>query len=167
MSMASERFSRWHDALQHQYETRPAAPAYSDRAGLCWSWADLDRAVSDLTQALSQAGVCATDRVLLLAENSAEAIATLFACSRLGAVVIPFNARQTAPEVEKIINHATPAAVVITSAISAEAEAHAARLGAQPIRGAFGVLSLLQAATDPDPDLADVACIPLHHRYNG
>lgn len=159
MSMASERFSRWHDALQHQYETRPAAPAYSDRAGLCWSWADLDRAVSDLTQALSQAGVCATDRVLLLAENSAEAIATLFACSRLGAIVIPFNARQTAPEVEKIINHATPAAVVITSAISVEAEAHAARLGAQPIRGAFGVLSLLQAATDPDPDLTDVACI--------
>ncbi|MDF1728404.1 MAG: class I adenylate-forming enzyme family protein [Sulfitobacter sp.] len=151
---------RVEDFLADQCAARPQAPALSDSAGTSWSYAGLDRASADLAARLQEAGVAAQDRVLLLSENCAEAVATLFACWRIGAVAIPVNARQTEGEVARILIHATPAAVLTTSNISRDAEAHAARLGAEEIIGDFGRMHLaLPHPSAPDPELHDVAVL--------
>jgi len=68
-------------------------------------------------------------------------------------------ARQTQAEVEKVIGHATPAAVLLTAHVSADAATHGARMGAQEVAGAFGTLLLAPRVTDPDPDLEGVAVL--------
>lgn len=149
---------RWHDLALAQAAARPGARALTDTLGNDWSWADLSAASADLAGHLHAAGVRRGDRVLLLAENCAPAVAVLWACSRLGAAVIPFNARQTATEVDRVLDHATPSTVLATSAVSPEAAAHAARLGAATVNGAFGALDLARRDSDPE-DAGDVAAI--------
>lgn len=150
--------SLWHDLPRAQSRTRPEAPALSDTIGANWTWADLDAAITDVETQLQGAGVQPGDRVLLLAENCACAVAVLFAASRLGAAVIPFNARQTAAEIDRVIGHATPAAIVITSAVSPEAAAHASRLKAVAIHGRFGALDLVVRDSDPEGE-GDIAVV--------
>ncbi len=142
----------WHHLPEAQLAARPDAPALADTTGADWTWRDLDAAISDVVDHLRTEGVQRGDRVLLLVENCAAAVAVLFACSRLGAAVIPFNARQTAAEVDKVLAHATPAAVVLTTEVSLDAEAHATRLEARQIAGRFGTLALKPGASDPDGD---------------
>ncbi len=148
----------WHHLPEAQAKIRPEAPAVSDTTGANWTWADLVDAITDVEGQLRAAGVTKGDRVLLLTENCAAAIATLFACSRLGAAVIPCNARQTAAEVDRVIAHATPAAILMTSAVSPEAASHADRLGAQTITGRFGTLDMVPQTSDP-AGTGDVATV--------
>lgn len=148
----------WHDFLAGQLDQRPDAPALSDNTGVDWSWTDLDRAVTDVEARLRDAGVRRGDRVLLLAENCAAAVAVLYACSRLGAPVIPFNARQTEAEIARVVDHAAPAALLFTAHASADAAAHADRMGATQIEGAFGTLRLAARQSAPD-EMEDVAAI--------
>lgn len=148
---------RWHSFLDWQAAHRPDAPALDDTAGLHWTYAELDRACHALQQRLVEAGVQPGDRVLILSENCAPAVAALFACSRLGAIAIPVNARLTHREIDRIAEHARPAAVLFTTTVSPDATAHAARMSASPITGAFGTLHLATpyvSAPDSDPDLA-------------
>ena len=148
----------WHHLPEAQLAARPDAPALSDTTGADWTWADLDAAIADLERHLKDAGVVRGDRVLMLVENCAAAIAGFFACSRLGATVIPFNARQTAAEVDRVMQHATPAAILMTSEVSSDAAAHAARMGATSIAGRFGTLDIVTCASDPEGD-GDVAVV--------
>lgn len=145
--------------LANRVAVAPDTIALSDSSGVCWSYAELDRASDDLAEHLRAAGVQANDRVLLLVENCAAAVATLHATWKLGAVIIPFNARQTEGEVARVVKHATPAAIIATSHISADAAAHAARMGGAEINGAFGAMMLARGTSDPDPDLHDVAVL--------
>ena len=151
--------ARVEEFLKDRVAVAPDSMALSDSSGACWSYADLDRASDDLAAHLRAAGVQPNDRVLLLVENCAAAVATLHAAWKVGAVIIPFNARQTEAEVDRVINQATPAAVVMTAHVSADAAAHGARMGAQPVTGAFGTLLLAARASDPDPELQDVAVL--------
>ena len=159
MTLTPAPAARWHDLVTDQLALRPDARALSDSSGACWSWADLQAATTDLADRLRDAGVRPGDRVLLLSENCAAAAAALFATSTLNAAVIPFNARQTGAELDRVIAHAQPAAVLMTSHVSSDAQAHAARLGATPLNGAFGTLDLLQRSSAPDDELKDVAVI--------
>ncbi|MDU9003139.1 class I adenylate-forming enzyme family protein [Sedimentitalea todarodis] len=148
---------RWHSFLDAQVAERPDAPALADTTGIHWTYGALGAACDALKQRLAEAGVQSGDRVLILSENCASAVAALFACSRLGATAIPVNARLTAAEIDHIADHAGPAAVLLTSEVSPDAAAHATRMGAQQINGAFGVLHLATpypSAPDDDPDLA-------------
>ena len=146
--------------LADQVATRPHASALTDSIGTDWTYADLNSASDALLSTLQQAGVQANDRVLLLSENCASAVAVLFACWKLDAVPIPVNARQSAGEVARIVDHATPAAIFMTTAVSRDAEAHAERLAAQTITGPFGTLHLATPLpSTPDEDLADVAVL--------
>ncbi|MFC3614444.1 class I adenylate-forming enzyme family protein [Lutimaribacter marinistellae] len=151
--------AKWHDYLGDQVAARPDARALRDSGGADWTYGALDRAVEALGAELVNAGVQAGDRVLILAENSAAAVAALFACSRMAAIAVPVNARQTPAEIDRIIGHAAPAAVLFTSAISADAQDHAARMGASEITGDFGRMHIAARAGDPDPDLREVAVI--------
>ncbi len=142
---------RWHHFLDDQLAGRADAPALTDDGGAVWDYGALDAACSSLAEALGQAGVRAGDRVVIIAENCAAGVAALFACSRLGAIAVPTNARQSRAEITRILNHARPAAVLLTSAASGDAGAHGARLGAREITGAFGLLHLATPfGSDPD-----------------
>ncbi|TNF65013.1 MAG: long-chain fatty acid--CoA ligase [Rhodobacteraceae bacterium] len=148
----------WHDLPDAQAALRPDAAALSDTTGADWTWADLKAASEDLAQVLAHAGVARGDRVLVLAENCNAAVAALYAATRLGAAAIPVNARQTAAEVDRVIAHATPAAILATAAVSPDAAAHAARLRAAPVKGRFGTLHMTACASDPE-GVGDVAVV--------
>ncbi|MFK7875866.1 MAG: class I adenylate-forming enzyme family protein [Paracoccaceae bacterium] len=149
---------RWHDLLLHQAQTRPDARAFSDGLGTNWSWKQAAEAAQDACQALQNAGVKPGDRVILLAENCCAAAAFLFGASILGAPIVPFNARQTPGELDRVIAHAEPAAIVMLSKISPDAQAHATRMNASRITGRFGAVHIAQGTGTPDP-LDDVAVI--------
>jgi long-chain acyl-CoA synthetase len=151
---------RVEDFLADQVQTAPHALSLTDSIGTRWSFADLDAASDDLAAQLAEAGVQANDRVLMLSENCAAAVAVLFACWKMDAVVIPVNARQSPAEVDRVLAHAAPAAVVMTDAVSPDAGAHAHRLQASTISGRFGTLQLATPLrSQPDADLADVAVL--------
>jgi acyl-CoA synthetase (AMP-forming)/AMP-acid ligase II len=146
--------------LADHLATRPDAPALADSLGTTWSYSDLNAAAQAGAQGLAKAGVAPGDRVLMLSENCASAVAMLFAAWTLGAVIIPVNARQTASEVDRIIAHATPRAVVLTTAVSKDAVAHATRLDAVPFNGQFGDMHLAKVhPSAPETDLRDVAVL--------
>lgn len=149
---------RWHDLLLEQAATRPEAPAWSDTLGTHWSWAEAAEAAREAADLLAGLGVGPGDRVMLLAENCCAAPAFLFGASMLGAPVIPFNARQTAAEVARVLAHAEPAALVMLSAVSPDAADHADRLGAQPHAGAFGAVHAMPHKGTPE-HLPEVATI--------
>ena len=151
--------ARVEEFLSDRVTAAPDSMALSDSSGVRWTYADLDRASDDLAGVLRAAGVQPTDRVLMLVENCAAAVAALHAAWKTGAVIIPFNARQTEGEVDKIIKHATPAAILFTSHVSDVAQAHALRMGAHEVTGAFGAMMLLARPSDPDVDLDDVAVL--------
>jgi acyl-CoA synthetase (AMP-forming)/AMP-acid ligase II len=104
----------WHGYLDDQLRSRPDAPSFADTGGLSWSYAELSQASDDLAAELRRAGVAAGARVVILAENCCPAVAAFFACSRIGATAVPVNARMSAAEVDRILAHACPAAVLAT-----------------------------------------------------
>lgn len=148
---------RMHDSLDLQVATRPEAQAVSDNGGTSWSFAGLSAACDAVRAELISSGVAPGDRVLIISENCAAAVAAFFACSRMGAVAVPVNARQTWAELSRIIDHARPAAVLLTTVASTNAVAHADQLQAHEISGVFGVLHLatpFASAPDDDWDVA-------------
>ena len=152
---------RVQDLLHRQLDIRPMALAFSDSGGAAWTYADLDRACDDLVGHLARIGVQRGDRVLILSENCCAKVATLFACYRMGAIAVPVNARQTRAEIERIQNHATPAAVVLTTSVSADARAHANWMQADGITGHFGAVHLARTGGS-NPDAPDDLAVLLY-----
>ena len=95
---------------QHAAE-RPQAPAVSFE-GVTWTFADLHALSSRSAQALRHTGVQAGDRVAVLTKNRAEFYELLFACSKIGAILVGLNWRLAPPEIEAIIQDASPAVVI-------------------------------------------------------
>jgi len=145
--------------LDRLREQQPNALALSDTLGHEWRYVDLADAVDDLAEQLRAMGVRRNDRVLLILENCAPAVAALFAIARVGASVIPFNARQIEVEIARVISHAEPAAILFTSAASNDAAAHAKRLGATLMTGVGKTMHALALTSSPDNALSDVATI--------
>ena len=71
--------NRWHGYLDAQVKNRPFAPAVSDSTGARWDYAELDKATSDVGRILESEGVNLGDRVVVLIENCAAAMAAVFA----------------------------------------------------------------------------------------
>jgi o-succinylbenzoate---CoA ligase len=63
-----------------------------------WNFADLDREANHMARQLAAIGVKAGDRVALLAGNSCAYVAFVHALTRLGAILVPLNARLTHDE---------------------------------------------------------------------
>jgi len=90
-----------------------AAPArialvdLGDRGGLRreFSYAALDGLAQQVAAQLRAAGVVAGDRVGLLAENSAECVASWFGIVYAGAAVVPLHVLSAAPELERRLRH--------------------------------------------------------------
>lgn len=100
--------------------------------GASMSYAELDAWVALLAQELLDDGVRPGDRVMVLAENCAEHVALILACSRVGAWSCGINARMSPGEVKAFVDKADPRVVYFTSAVSEAAQQHAARADARP-----------------------------------
>ena len=147
------------DLLGEQIATRRDALALEDATGAQWTYGDLNTAAQALAQHLRTSGVQAGDRVMVISENCAAAVAALFGTWMIGAVAVPVNARQTGPEIDKVIAHAQPRAVLFTTSVSVDAAQHATRLGAQDATGPWGKLGLLHPICDGVASDADIAVI--------
>lgn len=90
---------------------------------------------------LTEAGVGEGDRVALLAENHPDTLAALFACARIGAVLMPLNWRLAPPELSFMFDHARPKCVLHT-------RNHA--VTAQSLAGAHGTGHILMGEPLPD-----------------
>lgn len=151
--------SRVENYLATQVATRPEALALSDSMGIVWTYRALDEAVDALVSQLVTVGVVTGDRVMVISENCASAVAALFAAWKIGAIAVPVNARQSGAEISRILRHATPRIVLLTSEVSSNASTHAARLQAETIIGPWGSLAIAdQLSMDPYPD-SDIAVL--------
>lgn len=149
----------WYDLLTAQATARPEAPAISDSLGVTWTYRELVAAAAELSQVLVAGSVQPNDRVMVVAENCCAVVAALMACSQCGAVAVPVNARMSASEVSRILEHARPAAVLISTQIEGEAQAHATRLKAVPIKGSFGQMHLASPYPSAGDAPAEVAVL--------
>ncbi|AZV80557.1 long-chain fatty acid--CoA ligase [Parasedimentitalea marina] len=143
--------NRIHQNVDHWAKVQPGALALEDFDGRKLSYQGLQSAISDAASVLKSYGVTGGDRVLIISENCAATVAFLFAASRLDALAVPINARMSAGEVERVIAHATPRAIVLTTAASQDATKHAALRDAQSETGGFGTVACL-ALTDGTPE---------------
>lgn len=68
------------------------------------SWTELERRSSNLARGLLARGIGHGDRIGLLLGNHLEFVLTLFAASRIGAIVVPINIREQAPGIAAALN---------------------------------------------------------------
>src|SRR3954466_4290474 len=99
--------------------------------GKSWTYRELDRSVTDLSDALKLLGVRPGDRMIIVSENCIALAALLLATSRLNAWAIVANPRLSARELDQIRDHSGARRMFFTSGISKEAAAHASRYGAE------------------------------------
>ncbi|NKY32781.1 long-chain fatty acid--CoA ligase [Nocardia speluncae] len=97
------------------------------------TYAELDRRVTALANALRARKVEAGDRVALIGGNHPAYLETLYATGLLGAVFVPLNARLTAPEVEYALIDSGASVLIHTSDL-AEVVVPAAAVAQVPTR---------------------------------
>ena len=91
---------------------RPQAPALTFE-GVTWSFAQLDELSSRSANALRAEGVGAGDRVALLTRNRAECYELMFACSKIGAILVGLNWRLAPGELSAIAADAAPSVLIV------------------------------------------------------
>ena len=100
---------RW---LEHHAVFRGDSPAITFEDGAVTTYGDLDRWASTTAAYLSSTlGVRRGDRIAYLGFNTPEMIALLFACARLGAILVPMNWRLTPAELGFIAADCAPKAL--------------------------------------------------------
>jgi acyl-CoA synthetase (AMP-forming)/AMP-acid ligase II len=77
------------------------------------SFRALARRVDELATGLAGLGLVAGDRVCILAQNDAAYLELYGACARQGLIAYPINWRLTAQEVERVVERARPAVMVV------------------------------------------------------
>ncbi|SOB89803.1 feruloyl-CoA synthase [Ureibacillus xyleni] len=77
----------------------------------------LDEQVTRLSHALLSKGIGQEDKVILFMPNVLEFVVSYFAVQRIGAIVVPVNAKFTLSEVEYVAEHAEAKAILAHEAI--------------------------------------------------
>ena len=72
----------------------------------------LEERVAVLAGRLREAGVVDGDRIAYLGPSCPELLESLFACARLGAIFVPFNARMPAAELQIFVEQSRPRALI-------------------------------------------------------
>ncbi len=76
-------------------------------------YGEMEQRVARLAGALTRrAQIAAGDRVAYLGHNAPELLDLLFACARVGAILVPLSARMPAPELAVVLANTEPAALV-------------------------------------------------------
>lgn len=117
-----------------------AARVAVDDRGVQTTYAALERRVSRLGQRLTQAGYRPGDRVATLTGNSADHVALLFACARLGLALVPLSWRLAASELAEQLSLADPALVVVEDEYASLARRALALLAQPPAAVGFAAL---------------------------
>lgn len=104
---------------------RRNATTYGARAAFLFddrtvSHAEYASRVARLAAGLARAGVGAGDRVLVLAPNSLEFCDLFGAAARLGAILVPVNARLSPAEIAHVVTDVAPRAAVVAPAMRAQ-----------------------------------------------
>ena len=99
-----------------------AARLFPDRAAL-WSgdrwltFAELDHRVAGIAGALSRHGFGSGDRLAVLMPNGADYLQLIYACARLGVIVVPLNVRLSVVEIDRILADASPHGLIRHSSL--------------------------------------------------
>ncbi len=124
------------------------------------SFAELDRMSDRLAGALIARGVARGDRVVVFMENAWEAVVSIFAVLKAGAVFSPINPSTKADKLAFVLNNCRAAAAITQARIAATAaramaDAPSVKLvvlaGGGKAPAATGCLSLEDAIACPDP----------------
>ncbi len=83
-----------------------------DGRDLTLTYRQLEDRVRRLAVWLGEHGVDDGGRVAFLAGNTTDIFEALFACAKLGAILVPLNWRLAAPELEFIVNDCTPQVLI-------------------------------------------------------
>jgi acyl-CoA synthetase (AMP-forming)/AMP-acid ligase II len=126
------------------------------------SFVDLRRRVDELATGLARLGISAGDRICVLAQNDAAYLELYGACGRQGIIAYPINWRLTAPEVERVVERARPAMLVVDAStrplvgdwLASTTVAHRYQLGPGDGEG-FAAFGALYRAGSP-PSAAEV-----------
>ena len=110
--------TRIHQLFDAARAAHPDLPALTDGTGRTLTYAALDDLVRRTQADLAAMGLRPGDRLLVVAENAAPVPVLLLAASRMDAVLVPVNARMTAPELAKIAAHTEPRLTLFLSDVS-------------------------------------------------
>ncbi|NBT53520.1 MAG: long-chain-fatty-acid--CoA ligase [Betaproteobacteria bacterium] len=102
------------DIIRRHAADTPNAPALTFE-GVTWSFEQLHALSSQSANALHVEGVRAGDRVALLTRNRAEFYELIFACSKIGAILVGLNWRLAPPEIAAIMADARPTVLIVGS----------------------------------------------------
>ncbi len=131
----------------------PGRTAVIDADGNALDYAAYDAAIDAAAALLRDEGVGPGDRVVIVGENCTALAVAIFAAARIEAIAVPVNARMTAAEIARVMDHARPRVALFTTAVSADAAAHAAAARATAREGAFGALALAAMTPDAPEDM--------------
>jgi fatty-acyl-CoA synthase len=118
------------------------------------SYGELEQRVARLAGGLARGeGICEGDRVAYLGHNAPELLDLLFACARVGAILVPLSARMPAPELEVVLANTEPRILVAEDELAATAREAGHDLGVE-IMPFGGLPALLDGAPELrcDPD---------------
>ena len=87
------------------------------------SYADLARRIARAAAVLAGLGVKRGDAVAYLGLNNPATLALLFACARLGAMLVPLNWRLAPPEHGRVLSDCPPRVLFVEPAFAAHAQA--------------------------------------------
>ena len=101
----------------------PNAIAFEDAlTGRTLTYAELDDRAARVAAVLATLGVAREDRVAILCRNRIEFFEILFACGKLGAILVPLNWRAPATELASIMADCTPRTLVFGQEDAATAQ---------------------------------------------
>lgn len=111
------------DIAARRAELTPDKTAFIEpESGRALSYRDLDDRACRFAAWLGNSGVTAGDRVAILCLNSATFFEILFACGKLGAILVPLNWRQPAPELGPVVQDAAPRLLIFDADNAAVAD---------------------------------------------
>jgi acyl-CoA synthetase (AMP-forming)/AMP-acid ligase II len=96
----------------------PERSAFSS-GGTLSTFLELHHRVANIAAALSRHGFKRGDRLAILLPNETEYIALVYACSWLGVVAVPLNARFSAVEIDRVLADASPRGLIRHSSLPA------------------------------------------------
>jgi len=135
----------------------PDANAFVDSDGQVYSYAQFQAAIDEAVQFLGEYELKAGDRIVLVSENCLATPVFIFAASRVGAYIIPINARMSPVELRRIVEHSTPRITLYTSDVSKEASLHATTAKAKMRESGFGNFAVATFAQE-QPATPRVSC---------
>ena len=113
MSARWPLFPASNDPLRHWRRLAPRRIALVDRVhNARLTYEELDSLADRWAGVLERSGIVRGDRVAAISGNRTDLIALFFACTRLGAALVPLNWRLASPELGAILQHAKPQLVI-------------------------------------------------------